>query len=741
MTLRKIGRLALRPTELFERARQRGFALAERHLPGVALSPTADTAWARGQSWRQLFRDRLLPFDGGGSAAVAVAARAACPIAVEELLLEAKHVAAGKVSLLGLGRVPLGEPPQWHREPIALKNAPKRHWSQLPYLDPTIVGDHKVLWELNRHQYFVTLAQASALTGERAWTACLSSLWTSWLNENPPGLGANWASSLECAYRLISWCWSLSLIDADAALSDELRGRLLGSVQAQATHVARYLSTYFSPNTHLTGEALGLLYVALCFPSMPRARQWRELGQRLLDQELERQIRPDGTYFEQASQYQRYTAEIFLHYLLLARSCQLTVPDTLERSVAQQFGVLQQLSTPNGELVLKGDDDGGLLLVLDQREPHQVRGVLHASSVALGRRELAPTADSTSVWYTGWLLGASSIASPEADDVVDSAYHVHMADGGIFCAGRGVKESAEYVQVDAGPHGALSAAHGHADALSLELWLGGHSLFVDRGTFTYVGADRNEFRDVQSHNTVEVIDERVARPVGFFAWDGRLDGQGNGGALPNTGFWFEGHLAPANGARSGYRHRRRVLSPAPDCWIIEDIVEVHEARRAKLRWYLAPAVRGSIRIAGELPWADVTMPGGAAVSCLAFSAGAALTMEPTTVSGRYGRLDASHVIVSDAGAARRHAWLSVVLGPRLRVGPTVRAGNDNRLTLLVQSVHQAEGQAQVTWEGGHEGSSRSVLQWTDAASESSIVWAEQLVADARGEAYSASIRS
>lgn len=39
-----------------------------------------------------------------------------------------------------------------------------------------------------------------------AWTQAVQS----WLVANPPEIGINWASSLEPAHRLISWCWSAS---------------------------------------------------------------------------------------------------------------------------------------------------------------------------------------------------------------------------------------------------------------------------------------------------------------------------------------------------------------------------------------------------------------------------------------------------------------------------------------------------------------------------------------------------
>src|SRR4029078_585361 len=89
-------------------------------------------------------------------------------------------------------------------------------------------------------------------------------------------------------------------------------------LRRHAMHVERYLSTYYSPNTHLTGQALGLLYVGTALPLFAASERGRTTGWRILREQLFRQVRSDGTYFEQALYYHRYTSDIFHHALLLA---------------------------------------------------------------------------------------------------------------------------------------------------------------------------------------------------------------------------------------------------------------------------------------------------------------------------------------------------------------------------------------------------------------------------------------
>ena len=55
----------------------------------------------------------------------------------------------------------------WHLDPVHGKRAPLDPWFKIPFLDFAVVGDHKVTWELNRHQHLVTLAKARLLSGDK----------------------------------------------------------------------------------------------------------------------------------------------------------------------------------------------------------------------------------------------------------------------------------------------------------------------------------------------------------------------------------------------------------------------------------------------------------------------------------------------------------------------------------------------------------------------------------------------
>jgi len=188
-----------------------------------------------------------------------------------QLLAAAEPIGRKRFDLLGYRGLFFGDPIDWRLDPVSGRRTRFAHWSRIDLFDPEAMGDPKVIWELNRHQWLVTLGQAYRLTGDERHAEMFASSVQEWMAANPVGWGINWASSLEVAVRLISWCWALHLFRGSRALTPDLFAQMRACIRSHAAHVERYLSHYTSPNTHLTGEALGLFYAGTQFPELAEA--------------------------------------------------------------------------------------------------------------------------------------------------------------------------------------------------------------------------------------------------------------------------------------------------------------------------------------------------------------------------------------------------------------------------------------------------------------------------------------
>src|SRR5205085_2785832 len=201
------------------------------------------------------------------------------------------------------------------------------------------------------------------------------------------------------------------------ALTPSVFSRLLKFLYAHARHIETYLSTYFSPNTHLTGEALGLFYLGTLLPEFKRAARWRKLGARILLEQLERHVNPDGVYFEHTTYYHRYTTDIYTHFLLLAEANDEPLPDEARRKLEAKLTALCDhllyITRPDGTTPYIGDDDAGRLAPRDANYmlvdggPHGAHeincGHAHADAVAFGLAARGRTllVDPGTYTYTG----------------------------------------------------------------------------------------------------------------------------------------------------------------------------------------------------------------------------------------------------------------------------------------------------------------------------------------------------
>jgi len=596
-----LGRLRGRsPAEFQDRLRQAVSSFAERSGFGPLLGLTTlslSRILAPGQPddpdvllgrARDRSRPRLIPGFDRAEATSAVL-RDCCAEAAADLLSRAERIVNGRFDLMGYRDLSFGNPIDWQLDPLVHLSAPLVHWSRVPYLDASVVGDHKVVWELNRHQWMITLGQAYALTGDERWARNLVRHLEDWLDANPAKIGINWASSLEVSFRAISWLCAIRFLRPSSALTPALYARLLQSLHVHGRHLETYLSTYFSPNTHLTGEALGLFYLGTMLPELRGAPRWQQHGLSILQEQLPVQVYPDGVYFEQATQYHRYTTEFYLHLVLLAEANNVPLAPHVRPTLEQLFEHLLFLSRPDGTIPLFGDDDGGRLMQLDARTPDDVRALLAVGAVMFGRDDFAFGARGDLDGMV-WLVGLEGLQRfQELPPMPPADLARGFADGGYYVSRSSWRPDADWLAFDCGPHGTMNAGHAHADALAIELVVAGRPVFVDAGTYTYPGPERNDFRSAAAHNTVTIDAQSSSVPAqGPFRWK-RI-------ASVQADAWHTSWLgAFVAGSHDGYaalgapaRHSRAILHLAGDYWIVRDRIESNGAHDVTVRFHCAP---------------------------------------------------------------------------------------------------------------------------------------------------------
>ena len=457
----------------------------------------------------------------------------------QRLCALAEQILRNKLPLLGHEVVDLNEKIAWRRDPHSGLESPLQYFRRVPYLDARQVGDQKMVWEFNRHAHMVVLAQAWRLTGDERYTRHLFEQLEGWWRDNPFQQGINWTAALEVAFRALSWIWVYHLI-ADA-MPAAFRARFLTELYRHGHHLAVNLSVYSSPNTHLLGEAVALHAIGRLFPQFPYAAAWRRQGAAVVQGHMESSVLADGMYFEQTTYYHVYALDMFLFHQLIE-----TTSDSYRARLEQMARLAASIAGPARRMPFLGDDDGGRFF-----HPYGARAAFVRGSLAVAghllKIDLGKIAQEDHDEMAAWWLGPAAVSN--SDQKLESAY---WSNSGLVSMTAGEA----HVLVDAGPFGAGTAGHSHADTLSLVVRDGKRDLLIDPGTYCYLSdpAQREWFRSTAAHNTICVDSRSQATPVHAFRWTD----------VPKAEVmaWNSGAVIDSLQARCSYRglvHNRQVV--------------------------------------------------------------------------------------------------------------------------------------------------------------------------------------
>ncbi|HEX7940901.1 MAG TPA: alginate lyase family protein, partial [Gemmatimonadaceae bacterium] len=428
----------------------------------------------------------------------------------------------------------------------------------------------------------MVLGRAYWLTGNRAYRDAAIAHLRGWIEANPPLVGINWASMLELGFRSISWIWAINFFaDPDAEGETWLVDVML-ALDRQLRHIEDNLSHYFSPNTHLLGEALALYVAGRSLPILASAERYANTGRRILVEQTTRQIGRDGGHLERSTHYHRYTLDFYLLAAIVSRITSDSATPVLEACAGRLASAARLLADSEGRLPHIGDDDGGMLMPMCGREPEDIRDSLAAAATLLGRSDLQIGATPEEAC---WLFAHPSIApllehaepgrnfAPVSAALPDTGYYVSRSAG-------------HHLVLDAGEHGYENGGHAHADALSMTLSVRGTPLLIDPGTAAYTidRRARDAFRSSMLHNTITIDGRSQSEPAGPFHWTRTARARAH---VWRTSERFD-YLEASHDGYAPIVHRRHVLAAHDDLLVVADLVAGEGRHEIAGHWHLSP---------------------------------------------------------------------------------------------------------------------------------------------------------
>ena len=327
----------------------------------------------------------------------------------------------------------------------------------------------------------------------------------SWLDQNPVEIGVHWYSNLEISLRAIAWVQILEL--AGDRLDRDVKREMLATLRHAGRHLLVELPYTLSSmrNNHLLGDALGMITIGEMFSTTREGRILSTVGNRIFDQQLERQVHDDGSMIEDSISYHRFVLEMLAVRMLLPRPPE-DVRDALERSAQFMF----RLGVAEGPVPQYGDwDEGRVLAVSGDKTELLGSARLGLALAGSGAPEEWHEQHDEVAWY-----------APRGEPVEPQPAERTGRDIGGGIARAAVGPFTVWLKAGSQP------SHGHADLTSVAIARDGHWLIGDPGTGTYNGPieQRNYFRCSIAHDVVRVEGLDQLEPHRAFRWLHRATG-------------------------------------------------------------------------------------------------------------------------------------------------------------------------------------------------------------------------
>jgi hypothetical protein len=527
------------------------------------------------------------------------------------LFAEADGILEGRLKIFGHPVAMPGRVPDWNADPVTCSVIGP---SFGPLIDFRHIGDGvdiKYLWELNRHLWWVPLAQCYALSGRRVYLDRLRVLLASWLEACPYPLGANWSSPVEHGVRLVNWSLVWHLIGGEKSPMFEgddgarLREGWLTSIYQHIRFASDNYSQYSSANNHLVGEATGVYVAARTWDRWAATRRLGARAKAILEREALRQFSADGVNLEQATGYHKFCLQFFLAAGLVGRADGDDFSAAYWARIDAAMTGLAALTDCRGNVPCIGDSDDAEVWRLSSGPGFDgYRALLALGALLFSRGDLQAKVDTTGDGAdarASWLLRND----PPAPDLTALArLPTRFEQGGYVLIGSKLHTPDEFrVVFDCGPLGMNRiAGHGHADALSVLVSSCGEPLLVDAGTYCYNSSPelRHFFRGTSAHNTLVVDGLDQSDYGGSFLWLRDV----NAALVP------DGDARSVHARHDGYgrladpviHHRRVTLAPDGRGVLVEDWLECSTAHTVELLWHAAPGARLSPLASGERGW-------------------------------------------------------------------------------------------------------------------------------------------
>jgi hypothetical protein len=297
------------------------------------------------------------------------------------------------------------------------------------------------------------------------------------------------------SFRLNHWSAFFNMFIDSPNFTPSFLMEFLNSYNEQAKYV---MANYTDIGNHRLFEALHMMYAGSSFPEMKQATAWRNSGIVVLNEEIKKQVLPDGIQFELSTSYHIGTIKIFLDALQIAQlnGAENEFPESYKQLVEKMVLAVGKYSFPDYTFPLYGNS------------------FVTNKTVMLQNYETW-----TKVFPENKLIEyyATDGKSGTKPDYLSSS----LPNAGFYAFRNGWDMKSTVMQIKAGPPAEF---HSHPDNGNFVLWVKGRDFTPDSGSFIYANVGNQEnskrdwYRSTKAHQTLTLDNQNIENNAKVTQW-------------------------------------------------------------------------------------------------------------------------------------------------------------------------------------------------------------------------------
>ncbi len=303
------------------------------------------------------------------------------------------------------------------------------------------------------------------------------------------------------SFRLNHWSSYFNMFLDSSNFTPAFLIEFLNSYNEQANYV---MANYTDIGNHRLYEALHLMYAGSSFPELKQATTWRKSGIEVLNEEIKKQVLPDGVQFELSPSYHIGSIKIFLDALQIAQlnGAENEFPESYRNLVEKMILAVGNYSFPDYTFPLYGNS------------------FLTNKSLMLKNYEKWSKAFPQNEQIKYYATDGKSGKQP---DYLSSS----LPNAGFYAFRNGWDLAATVMQIKVGPPAEF---HSHPDNGNFVLWVKGRDFTPDSGSFIYANVGNQEnskrdwYRSTKAHQTLTIDNKNIENDAKVSLWhpDGNL---------------------------------------------------------------------------------------------------------------------------------------------------------------------------------------------------------------------------